>query len=146
MGRLSKEQYEERIEAAEHYLIECSSSSIAVSRLVSAFKCAPRTASRWLQVVRQRWEIEGAEMNAELREAERTLMRRTLRHVLARGFEKNDLKAALGAAKQLRHLDGLDVPKELRLSGGVVVGQFEHRSDAALAAFLTTGRFPSEGS
>lgn len=106
-----------------------------------------RAAWRYVKVARERWAQEAEELGAESRAVARERMRRTLRHVQGRGFKANDLRAVLGATKQIRALDGLDVPKELRLSGAVGVvdaSSFAERSTEDILAFIRTGRMPPE--
>lgn len=146
---VKREVQEQRTNRAEELLISEATSGACVSILKSEFGIADRAAWRYLAKVRKRWDREAAELGPEEREVAREGMRRTLLYVKSRGFKTNELRIVLGATKQLRDLDGLDVPKELRLSGAIGLVDtslaFAQRSTEDLIAFLRTGRLPSEG-
>ncbi len=148
MGGVRREIQEERIQRAEELLVEASSASAVVAELCQQFEIKDRAAWRYIAKARARWDAEAAELGLEGREAAREKMRRTLQYVKSRGFKTKELRIVLGATRQLRDLDGLDVPKELRLSGafGVVdtASIFAHRSTDDLISFLRTGRLPPE--
>lgn len=148
MGGVRREIQEQRIQRAEELLVEEMSASAVVTELCKEFGFLDRAGWRYLKKARARWAEEAAELGPEAREAAREKMRRTLQYVKSRGFKRNELRVVLGATRQLRDLDGLDVPKELRLSGafGIVdtVSIFAHRSTDDLISFLRTGRLPPE--
>jgi hypothetical protein len=149
VGGIKREVQETRTNRAEALLIELSSSVACVAALMDEFAISERAAWRDLARARERWKRESAELGPEEREGARERMRRTLRYVQTRGFAVGELRSVLGATKQLRDLDGLDVPKELRLSGALgfvdASNIFHGRSTDDLIAFLRTGRLPSEG-
>lgn len=138
---------ERRTQRAEELLLEEGAAGRAVATLCEEFKISERSGWRYLKWARERWEREAAELGPEERETRRKKVRRTLEYVQGRGFKYGDMKAVLGATKQLRDLDGLDVPKELRLSGAIGVvdasSLFAERSTEDLIAFLRTGRLPA---
>ncbi|HHH29069.1 MAG TPA: hypothetical protein ENK57_12095 [Polyangiaceae bacterium] len=122
------------------------SPAAVVAALCSEFGFKERAAWRYIAKARKRWEEEAERLGPEARETAREQMRRTLRYVKSRGFKSGDLPVVLKATKQLRDLDGLDVPKEFRLSGSVdhTVNIFAGRTTEDLIAFLRTGRLPIE--
>ena len=145
---LRREEIERRVNRAEELLIEETTSSGAARILMNEFGVKERAAWRYLERARARWAKEAAELGPVEREAEREQMRRTLRHVKSKSFQRGELRNVLGATKQLRELDGLDVPRELRITGAIgvadVTNEIENRSTSDLIAFLRTGRFPIE--
>lgn len=148
MAGVRREIKEQRTNRAEELLLEKPTASAAVVALCSEFGIQERAGWRYIARVRERWKKEAEALGPEEREAAREEMRRTLRYVRSRGFATADLRSVLGATKQLRDLDGLDVPKELRLSGAIGVvdttSVFRERSTDDLIAFLRTGRLPPE--
>ena len=149
MGGVRREVQEERIQRAEELLVESMSASAVVAELCREFNIKDRAGWRYIAKARARWAEEAAELGPEAREEAREKMRRTLLYVKSRGFKSKELRIVLGATKQLRDLDGLDVPKELRFSGAIGMVDtgtlFAQRSTDDLISFLRTGRLPPEG-
>lgn len=148
MGRVKKEEAQRRINRAEELLIECPTASGAMKTIMEECGITERPAWSWLKKARERWADEALEMGTDERHGARERMRRTLRYVQGRGFRSGELRVVLGATRQLRDLDGLDVPKELRLSGAIGMVDtstvFQERSTEDLILFLRTGRLPPE--
>lgn len=148
MPAVRREEQEVRIQRAEQLLISEMSASAVVSQLCEEFGIRDRAGWRYLSKVRKRWAEEAETQAPEVREEKREKMRRTLHYIKSRGFKENELRTVLGATRQLRELDGLDVPKELRLSGAIgfvdTSSVFAERRTEDLIAFLRTGRLPIE--
>lgn len=145
-GRVKREEYEARIDRAEELIVENTTGGAVVAIMRSEFGIQERAAWRYMAAARARWASESSDETAQ-REAKRSNMRRTLHHVKMRAFRSGEMRDVLGATKQLRNLDGLDVPRELRLSGIVgvadITSELASRSSEDLIAFLRTGRLPS---
>lgn len=145
---MKREEQERRTSRAEELLIEKPTASACISILMAEFGIRERAAWRYLAKARARWDREAKELGTEARMGAREEMRRTLQYIKSRGFLSGELRVVLGATKQLRDLDGLDVPKELRLSGafGVIDASniFAERTTEDLISFLRTARLPPE--
>lgn len=146
MGLLKKEELLKRVNRAEELLIEHTVSGHITAALMADFGCSERSSWRYIEKARARWSEEAENLEPAERERAREKMRRTLNYVKSRGFKTNEFRIVLGATTQLRALDGLDMPKELRLTGAIGVVDtgmvFQERSTEDLLAFLRTGRLP----
>ena len=149
MPGIKRPERERRMNRAEELLITGMSSTQVAEQMKEEFGVKERAAWRYVSNVRKRWREEAEELGPEIREERREAMRRTLEYVKQRGFNGKDFGTVLKATKQLRALDGLDQPKELRLSGALGVVDtsrvFASRPTSDLIAFLRTGRLPPEG-
>lgn len=174
MPRVSFKEHEERLRDTERHLVRIGVTTEVQEALSRKYGVNERTVRGWIAEVRRRW-AEGAaneekDAGVPLREIRRHQIREMLLGVYAQAQNRRvvvkdaqgrpvvdrkgevvtrvepSLAASLQALKQLRAVDGVDLPRvqHVHLTGGVAAEDpLRDKSVAEQRFFLERGRWPA---
>lgn len=136
-----------RLRFIEDLLIKQWSVTRIVDAVVGEFGIAERQAYIDLKAARMQWHEEAMAQEPQKRELRRLEMRATMKAIVARAIEVNDLKAALRGCQLLSTFDGLNEPTQVVVQEATdPYSKWGERTREELLSFVKTARLPAGAS